>query len=128
MKGKHFRADVFDLALLVVANLISDKLPVERAISLAEGCAKRVACHALCQKEAWTGSEQAVQYPQFFEHQAARAVSERFTRYGPVIPARYFVLWAEGSEYWDYETNHAFEIAAADQLRGAKIVQPSQIK
>lgn len=121
-EGKHFRADVFDLAVLVVAQLISDKLPVEKAVSWAKHCAKAVAFYALERPEAWDGREFAPGPDSFFSHEAARAVSDRFPKFGRVIPARFFILWSDGTEYWDYDLTHAFATAAPEKRLGAIVV------
>ncbi|WP_102110276.1 helix-turn-helix domain-containing protein [Oceaniglobus roseus] len=120
--GKHFRADVFDLSVLVVANLISDRLPVEKSVAWAHLCAKRVAYHALCQTSAWTDLHVGFDFPHFLRHQAGRAVADHFEETIRVIPAQYFFLWADGTELWDVDLNSAFENATPSQLRGAVLV------
>lgn len=120
--GKHFRADVFDLAVITVAQLISDKLPIEKAVSFAEHNAKAVAFHALSHPEAWESGKDAATHPQFFANQAARAVSDRFREFGRVIPARFFILWSDGTEFWDHDLNSAFSQASANQRLGTVLV------
>ena len=119
--GKHFRADVFDLAVLNVANLIADRLPVERAVSLATICGRGVARFALVGIEAWVG-DIGDPFPLGLEHHGTKAAFDRYGNAARVLTPQYFFLWADGSELWDMFPNRAFDAASADQLAGPVLV------
>lgn len=120
--GKHFRATVYDLAMLVVAKLVSDKLPLDRAVGWATLCAKGVAYHALCHEQAWENLSDGIPIKEFVYFQAGKATRDEYPQYGGVIPGRYFILWADGTEFFDHSLDAAFTEASPQQLRGAVLV------
>ncbi|QCP86501.1 hypothetical protein EYE35_12660 [Cereibacter sphaeroides] len=115
--SRHFRADVFDLAMLMVAEAIADKLPVREAVDIAGFCAQRVAVRALMHPRCWEGGTDAA-FLETLQSQAMRASAARYGKQGRVLPAQHFILWADGSEVWHHSVSRAVASAKPEQLAG----------
>jgi len=129
--GRHFRADVFDLSKLIVANIAAERFPVASAALYAEICAKAVAVHALCQLEVWDGGPRGG-YLDFWRQMAVQAASDRFPESGvmglmgnvgrPTHAARYFIVFADGSAWPCDDLNDMFRSAGPEELDGPVVV------
>lgn len=118
-EGKHYRADVFDMAMLKITAHLAERLPVADAVEIAETSARAVASHALAVHTAWQGLPKTLPETLSAQSLVQSALRRRYGDAARVIPADYLIIWADGSEVWAGNVNAALEAATFAQTGGA---------
>ena len=114
-EGKHYRANVFDMAMLKITAHLAERLPVADAVEIARISARAAARHALQHPKAWEGLPPALTP----EALAQSALRQHYGKDAQVFPADYLIIWADGSEAWVADVNAALEAATFAQTGGA---------
>lgn len=124
----HARFDAFDLAEMWALNLLSERgVPLKEAKEIAPWLATGTLHRALLVRDAYEGDHDKIETGRWADKSPSMARRilrhhDRVPGKGRVIPARYFIWWADGTDRWDQSIDDAFVKASAAKATGPVLV------
>lgn len=120
----HARFNAFDLASMWTRRLLSDRgIGPQETEEIGRWCAFGIIWHALMWIDSWEGDHEKFEAPTWPLKAQAMARKVIFAENGGfrVLPARFFIWWADGSHMWHQSVDAAFN---ADESSDPKYTGP----
>lgn len=118
-KGRHARFNAFDIARLMVMKMFSDRGvgPADTRL-IADICATGILYAALCERTAYRSDLdlQELKAQRTDLQSISRRVIHDITGVG-LVPAQYFIWWADGSHTWAASVDSALFHLVDDDCR-----------